>query len=100
MNDKEYLSLLPFLKFTTTNYVTWASTIKHHIGGKGLWGYVDGTESEPTLSLTKVEGEVERLLEGVERDRALKDYERRWREWKTNHHKVISWLINSVDFSI
>ncbi|KAF3773259.1 hypothetical protein EJ110_NYTH55258 [Nymphaea thermarum] len=67
------------------------------IESKGLWGLVDGTKCEPQLVLTKtIDGKAQEL-DGVEKDKAMNDYEKKWEEWKIGHHKIITWIIACVD---
>ncbi|KAF3791261.1 hypothetical protein EJ110_NYTH07764 [Nymphaea thermarum] len=64
---------------------------------KGLWGLVDGSKSEPQLVLTKtIDGKAQEL-DGVEKEKAMNEYERKWEEWKIGHHKIITWIIACVD---
>jgi hypothetical protein len=39
-----------FTKLTETNYLTWLRQIKPYLHGAKLWGYVDGTIPEPSLT--------------------------------------------------
>jgi transposase InsO family protein len=96
MDDNDKVTIMP-MKLSDTNYVTWASIMKHHIWGKGLWGIVDGSDSEPKLSLTKKEGDKEVPLSEEEKIKAIASYEKKWKEWRISHAKIMSWLINSVD---
>ena len=96
MDDNDKITIIP-MKLNDTNYVMWASIMKHHIWGKGLWGIVDGSDLEPKLSLTKKEGDKEVPLTEEEKSKALATYEKKWKEWRIGHAKIMSWLINSID---
>ena len=80
MDDNDKVTIMP-MKLSDTNYVTWASIMKHHIWGKGLWGIVDGSDSEPKLSLTKKEGDKEVPLSEEEKIKAIASYEKKWKEY-------------------
>ncbi|XP_049933848.1 uncharacterized protein LOC126410068 [Nymphaea colorata] len=93
----ERTSSTPLPKLTLSNYVSRAKTMEHFIRSKGLWGLVDGSKSEPQLVLTKtIDGKAQEL-DGVEKDKAMNEYERKWEEWKIGHHKIITWIIACVD---
>ncbi|KAF3781449.1 hypothetical protein EJ110_NYTH37030 [Nymphaea thermarum] len=87
----------PLPKLASSNYVSWAKTMEHFIRSKGLWGLVDGSKSEPQLVLTKTIDGKAYELDGVEKDKVVNEYEKRWEEWKIGHHKIITWIIACVD---
>jgi hypothetical protein len=43
-----------FTKLTETNYLTWLRQIKPYVHGAKLWGYVDGTIPEPSLTIMTI----------------------------------------------
>ncbi|KAF3780903.1 hypothetical protein EJ110_NYTH38149 [Nymphaea thermarum] len=71
--------------------------VRSSLGKTSLWGLVDGSKSEPQLVLTKtIDGKAQEL-DGVEKDKAMNEYDRKWEEWKIGHHKIITWIIACVD---
>jgi hypothetical protein len=41
------------VKFTGTNYATWAFQFEFFLKGKALWGQIDGTDVEPSSTSEK-----------------------------------------------
>ncbi|MFV0960682.1 hypothetical protein QML37_30030, partial [Klebsiella pneumoniae] len=73
--------------------------MKHHIGSKGLLGYIDGSKTKPTLSLLVVKGnDVE--LEGNDKQKIIREYEKQLETRMINNHKIITWLLTNVDVFI
>ncbi|CAN6454674.1 unnamed protein product [Victoria cruziana] len=90
---------LHFPKLSSNNYVQWARTMEHFIRSKGLWGFVDGSKTEPQLILTKHIDRKAHELMGEEKEKTVTDYEKKWEDWKIGHHKVIAWFLTCVDTS-
>lgn len=68
----------------------------HHTGCKGLWSYIDGSEQEPKFCfMMMVDGKVEEI-KGVVRDKLIKEFQKKKKGWRINHHKAMSWLLNNV----
>ncbi|KAF3771496.1 hypothetical protein EJ110_NYTH60404, partial [Nymphaea thermarum] len=93
----ERTSSTPLPKLTSSNFVSWAKTMENFIRSKGLWGLVDGSKGEPQLVLTKTIDGKAHELDGVEKDKVMNEYEKKWEEWKIGHHKIITWIIACVD---
>jgi hypothetical protein len=41
------------VKFTGTNYATWAFQFEFFLKGKALWGHIDGTDVESSSTSEK-----------------------------------------------
>ncbi|KAK2966538.1 hypothetical protein RJ640_002998 [Escallonia rubra] len=65
------------VKLDGKNYSIWRFHFQYFMEGKGLWGYVDGSEPQPAAIQVKEAA-----------------------QWKINNAKVISWILGSVDTSI
>ncbi|XP_058217973.1 uncharacterized protein LOC131328986 [Rhododendron vialii] len=65
------------VKLDGKNYSIWRFHFQFFVEGKGLWGYVDGTEAIPNATDVK-----------------------KTNEWKVNNAKVVSWILGSVDTNI
>ncbi|KAK2985226.1 hypothetical protein RJ640_009329 [Escallonia rubra] len=65
------------VKLDGKHYSIWRFHFQYFVEGKGLWGYVDGSEPQPAAFQVK---------EAT--------------QWKVNNAKVISWILGSVDTSI
>lgn len=62
--------------------------MKHHIGGKGILGYIDETEAEPILN--SIDGEIRELL-GEEKEKLSMST----KGWMINNHKIMYSLLSS-----
>lgn len=65
------------VKLDGTNYSIWRFHFQFFVQGKGLWGFVDGSEIQPEASKTKEAN-----------------------QWTVNNAHVVSWILGSVDTSI
>ncbi|KAK2966046.1 hypothetical protein RJ640_001980 [Escallonia rubra] len=65
------------VKLDGKNYSIWRFHFQYFVEGKGLWGYVDGSETQPAAIQVKEAA-----------------------QWKVNNAKVISWILGSVATSI
>jgi len=75
-SDKERGDVLS-AKFDSSNHDVWWFHFKLFVEGKGLWGLVDGSETEPAATQVKT---------------------LRW--WKIDNAKIISWILSFVHVSI
>ena len=62
-------------KLDGTNYMRWSFHLKNSIKGKGLLGYLDGSNHQPA------DNTATKTLAA----------------WNQNNAKVVSWILNSVD---
>lgn len=65
------------VKFDGSNYAVWKFHFQFFIEGKGLWRYIDGTESKPDESESK-----------------------KLKQWRIDNAKIISWILGSIDANI
>lgn len=65
------------VKLDGKNYSLWRFHFQFFVEGKGLWGYIDGSEIKPEASKTTEAS-----------------------QWKVNNAQVVSWILGSVDMSI
>jgi hypothetical protein len=99
MGEKDSHFSLGF-KLSGSNYHVWAGNMEAHIKGKGLWGYVQGSISEPEPKLSIIEkGEI-KILEGEDRQKALEEYSKKHDEWEMKNFKILSWIFSSVETKI
>lgn len=75
------------VKLDGKNYSIWRFHFKFFVEGKGLWGYIDGSEILPDASKAKdAEAKAAATLAAA--------------QWKVNNAKVVSWILGSVNTSI
>ncbi|KAF7121356.1 hypothetical protein RHSIM_Rhsim13G0148200 [Rhododendron simsii] len=74
------------VKLDGKNYSVWRFHFQFFVEGKGLWGYVDGSEIPPDASKAK--------------DEAVKAAVQAAAQWRVNNAKVVSWILGSVNTSI
>jgi hypothetical protein len=55
-----------FTKLTETNYLTWLRQIKPYLHGAKLWGYVDGTIPEPSLTILTTDTQSARSIPNLD----------------------------------
>ncbi|GKV26406.1 hypothetical protein SLEP1_g35720 [Rubroshorea leprosula] len=65
------------IKLDGKNFSLWKFHFQFFVEGKGLWGYIDGTEPMPKASKIK-----------------------ELQQWKMNNAKIVSWILASVHINI
>lgn len=75
------------VKLDGKNYSVWRFHFQFFVEGKGLWGYVDGSEIPPDASKAKDEA-----AKAAAKQAAA--------QWRVNNAKVVSWILGSVNTSI
>ena len=76
-----------FTKLTADNYLVWLRQIKPYLKGAKLWGYVDGTKTEPApTKIVPARGDTPAITE------PSPDYE----DWHTVDQQIVSILNTSL----
>ncbi|KAF7143373.1 hypothetical protein RHSIM_Rhsim05G0013600 [Rhododendron simsii] len=75
------------VKLDGKNYSVWRFHFLFFVEGKGLWGYVDGSEIPPDASKAKDEAAKAAAIQAAA-------------QWRVNNAKVVSWILGSVNTSI
>jgi len=70
------------VKFTGTNYATWAFQLEFFLKGKALWGHIDGTDVEPSSTSEKSKADESSP------------------SWAVLDARIMSWLLGSVESHI
>jgi hypothetical protein len=70
------------VKFTGTNYATWAFQFEFFLKGKALWGHIDGTDVELSSTSEKSKADGSSL------------------SWAVLDARIMSWLLGSVESHI
>ena len=75
------------------NYISWSFHIKNFVEGKGLLGYLDGTNPQPGSSIPMTE-------QGSTSTGSKPVDEKVIASWNQNNAEVVTWILDSVDLSI
>ena len=79
------------LKFSGKNYMSWSFHIRNFVEGKGLIGYLNGTNPQPAISTT---------MDGSSGTASKTVDEKAIASWNQNNAKVVTWILNSVDLFV
>lgn len=79
------------IKFNGKNYMSWSFHLRNFVEGKGLIGYLNGTNPQPAISTT-ADGSSDTASKTVD--------EKAIASWNQNNAKVVTWIVNSVDLPV